>query len=49
MIIAPTRELVKQIYSVCLKLTEGTGLKTLIIENVNAAKKKPNKLRKHGM
>lgn len=48
-IIAPTRELVKQIYSFCIKLTEGTNLKTLIIEDVNSAKEKPKKLNKHGM
>ena len=47
-IIAPTRELVKQIHSFCIKLTEDTGLKTLIIEDVNSAKEKPKKINKHG-
>lgn len=46
-IIAPTRELVKQIHSFCVQLSQGTDLKTLIIENVNAVKGKPNRMKKY--
>ncbi|KFM71603.1 putative ATP-dependent RNA helicase DDX52, partial [Stegodyphus mimosarum] len=46
-IIAPTRELVKQIYSFCVQLADSTNLRTLIIEDVNSAKKKPKFLKKH--
>ncbi|GIZ02327.1 RNA helicase [Caerostris extrusa] len=46
-IVAPTRELMKQIHSFCLKLSEGTGLRTLIIENTNNVKDRPKFLKKH--
>ncbi|XP_055942549.1 probable ATP-dependent RNA helicase DDX52 [Argiope bruennichi] len=46
-ILAPTRELVKQTYSFCVKLSEGTNLRPLIIENVNDVKDRPKFLRKH--
>ncbi|GFR18596.1 probable ATP-dependent RNA helicase DDX52 [Trichonephila clavata] len=46
-IIAPTRELVKQIHSFCLKLSEGTSLKSVTIENVKDVEKNPKFLEKH--
>ena len=39
-ILAPTRELAKQIHRECLWISNGTGLRAHIIKNVNLAKKK---------
>lgn len=39
-ILAPTRELAKQIHRECLWISYGTGLRVHIIKNVNLAKKK---------
>ena len=39
-ILAPTRELAKQIHRECLWISYGTGLRAHIIKNVNLAKKK---------
>ncbi|XP_042910700.1 probable ATP-dependent RNA helicase DDX52 [Parasteatoda tepidariorum] len=46
-VLAPTRELAKQIHSFCIKLSEGTGLRSLIIEDVNSVKERPKYLKKH--
>jgi ATP-dependent RNA helicase DDX52/ROK1 len=48
-ILAPTRELAKQIHRECLWISEGTGLRVHIIKNVNLAQKKfgPNSALKY--
>ncbi|GFY39112.1 probable ATP-dependent RNA helicase DDX52 [Trichonephila inaurata madagascariensis] len=46
-IIAPTRELVKQIHSFCLKLSEGTSVRSVVIENVKEIEKNPKFLEEH--
>ncbi|GFS70666.1 probable ATP-dependent RNA helicase DDX52 [Nephila pilipes] len=46
-IIAPTRELVKQIHTFCLKLSEGTSLRSFIIENVKDVKERPKFFQEH--
>ncbi|XP_054721162.1 probable ATP-dependent RNA helicase DDX52 [Uloborus diversus] len=46
-VIAPTRELAKQIHSFAVRLSEGTELRTLIIDDVNATKENPKIFKKH--